>query len=186
MRKLRRLDEGTYISTRRFFQFAMHSKLFLYSAAPYAKYLIQANYLNDVHYVWCSEAWDFRAMRAGTLGSHVAVTSNPRDICSNLRRHVGDGHNPYAMNVRNRYAALTAGWVKEGKLSQDQSDEIAAILSSDNEDLWQPVLYVIRRDAVKERMEVVRRESRAGIGLEYIIRDLVPTEFDLLRLHDAG
>jgi hypothetical protein len=47
---------------------------------------------------------------------------------------------------------------------------------------WRPLIYVIHRPAVENRLIPVPAHQRAGIGDEYIIRDLARHEFDIVEL----
>jgi hypothetical protein len=60
----------------------------LYSTNAFLKYYIQNQYMNGVHYVWCSEVFDGGTAAAYTPTSLVGTSSNPKDIYRNLVRAI--------------------------------------------------------------------------------------------------
>ncbi len=45
---------------------------------------------------------------------------------------------------------------------------------------WRPLLYLISRNLVADRLELVPIEKRASVEKEYIIRDLQRSEFEII------
>jgi hypothetical protein len=152
----------------------------LYSTNPLIKLLLQERFFGDVHYVWCSESHDSGSADPYSIASHIPPSSNPRDIYRDLGRAVerGDKHNATIVRVRAMYAALSEQSVAAGTMGSDERDELLYIANGSDLTLWRPVLYVIPRDSVAGRLEVVPAERRAGAGQEFIIRDLARDEFD--------
>jgi|SRR5215467_1657838 len=155
----------------------------LYSTNVFLKHHIQQRYRKDVHYVWCSEAFDSGALARYTVGAGVPPTSNPVDIYRDLKEAVrrGDSHNAKILEQKASFLRLAVAWLDAREISQDESDEIVYLVTNAPFiTYWRPLIYVIPRGPVEGRLERVPAARCAGLGPEYIIRDLKGTEFDLI------
>jgi hypothetical protein len=119
-----------------------------------------------------------------SFGSLIPASSNPRDIYHELRRAVEtpDKHNSRIVGTRAFYVQHAAALHAEGKLSEAERDELIYFVTSADIKLWTPLLYLVERAAVAGRLEIVPPSKRAGHGLEYIIKDLRRTEFEIVEL----
>lgn len=130
--------------------------LVLYSTNPWIKFHIQQRWRGDVHYVWCSEVSDSTKALPGSVHSLVPATSNPvqiyRDLADACSR--GDRHNEKIRLIRRNYIARAASWVSDGSLKPEERDELVAMINSTEIRIWRPLLYIIPRQNVGDRVEL--------------------------------
>ena len=161
------------------------SSLILYSTNPWVKFHLQERFRKDKHYVWCSEYSDSRAAARGSLASLVPPSSNPVEIYMELASAVSrnDRHHSKIESIKANYLSLSAGWVSDGSMSTTDRDELVYMLEHAEMKYWRPMLYLIPRSSVDHaRLEAVHPSKRAGLGPEFIIKDLCSSEFELLEL----
>ena len=156
--------------------------LLLYSTNVFLKHVIQRKYRNDVHYVWCSEIFDAKTAPAYSLEALLPASSNPADIYRQLSRDVQsrDGHSAKIQEQKASFKALAIQWYDTGEIAAEARDEIIFLADKSSFEYWRPLLYIIPRTNVNDRLLTVPPERRAGIGSEYIITDLSRTEFDIV------
>ena len=151
----------------------------LYSTGTALAYKIAKEYYNNVHYVWCTEAFD-AALQPGT--------SNPRTLCSRYLEQI-QKNDRHANEIKNNKAGILKGALAkldERIINDDQFREIQARVAYAGNDEFYPVIYMINKRAVKKRLIVVNPEDKASdSSIEYIIKDLKRNEFDLIRIRDV-
>jgi hypothetical protein len=156
----------------------------LYSTNVLLKYLIQKKYQNDVHYVWCSEHFDSSKGPAYAIEALIPPSSNPVDIYRALNRAVAgrDRHDAKIAEQKASLLSLAVKWEQEGSISAQARDDITVFVKTAGFEMWRPVIYLIPRAAVEDRLMVVPAEKRAGFGTEYIVADLHGDEFDIIEV----
>jgi hypothetical protein len=156
----------------------------LYSTNPYIKLMIQERYESDLHYVWCSEAFDSSKKAAYGLAAVQAPSSDPFTIYKQLQSDVkrSDKHSAKIAAQKLSFAKLAAEWSTSGKITSEEAEEIAYMTDSADFSWWRPLLYVIASDRVKDRIQTVPIAKRASLGMEYIIPDLKRDEFDIVEI----
>jgi hypothetical protein len=156
----------------------------LYSTNVFLKLILQEKYANDRHFVWCSEHFDSQALSRYASSSQVAPSANPADIFREIKRDVdrGDLHSAKLSAQKASFIARAHEWEKAGSISNADREDIIFMVNHASSKDWRPLIYVIRRDAVAARLETVPANQRAGLGNEYIVRDLARNEFDILEL----
>ena len=156
----------------------------LYSTNVYLKYAIQRDYRDGVHYVWCSEHFDSTTVSRYACGSMVPPSSNPADIYRELRAAVerSDSHCSKIAEQKASLTTLAIKWEQSGEITTAQKEEIVYMVNNAPFDHWRPLIYVIPRVSVSDRLQLVPIEKRAGFGNEYIIDDLTKPEFELMEL----
>jgi hypothetical protein len=155
----------------------------LYSTNVFLKHHIQRTYRGDIHYVWCSEEFDSAALGRYAAGAGVPPSANPVDIYRRLKEAVrrGDTHDEKIAAQRASLLALAVRWADAGEISAEQRADIAYRINNAPFDHWRPLIYVIPRQPIEDRrLERVPAAQCAGLGPEFIIRDLHGTEFDLI------
>ena len=154
--------------------------MLLYSVNPKVKLIIQREFRNDHHYVWCSDRFDSATADPYSRASLVPPTSNPKKIYRDLKEACdsGDTHNAKINSIRAGYTALAQQWFDAGEITAEAKTEIVYLVGQQNFEIWKPVLYVIPRAPVEPRLQPVAPEKRAGAGAEFIITDLLGAEFD--------
>ena len=162
----------------------MASGALLFSTNPFLKHFLQKSYRSDTHYVWCSDVFDSQSLAQYEPGRLVPPSSNPADIYRRLLDDCarGDDHSALIAGWRATFTALALDWHAGGDITAELRDEIVLLAKSKDFRLWRPLLYVIPRDRVANRLKRVPIERRAGLGEEYIIEDLKGSEFDILEL----
>jgi hypothetical protein len=154
-----------------------------YSTNAWMKYYINENYHGGRHFIWCSEAFD--GQRRHVRGSPPPPrSSSPMEIYRELLSDVQsrDYHSAKITQQKHSLNSLAQKWLAEGGIGQIEFDEIATLVNAHDFNNWRPLIYVIPQRAIDPaRVQVVRPGSRAGaVGREYIIADLMASEFDVL------
>ena len=154
----------------------------LYSTNVFLKLVIQERYFHDIHFVWCSEYFDNEAAPKYSSGTLVPPSSNPASIYRALLQDV-KGQDKHSAKITAQKASFTARAIEnfnEGTISEEAKDEIIYIVDNTPFEYWRPLLYIIPSEFVKDRVDLVPIEKRAGLGNEYIIKDLKRNEFDIV------
>lgn len=152
----------------------------LYSQATEISYKINQKYYNDTHYVWCAEEPLSGYLQAGT--------SDPMERCNRILTAIysGDCHEHLIEENKKgiRLGALLKK--KEGIITEEQEEEIIALLRSAELSDFSPVLYIIPFELVKDNLEIAPDSQKASsTSVEYIIRNLKHYQFDVIHFDDA-
>jgi hypothetical protein len=75
---------------------------------------------------------------------------------------------------------MAVKWRTDGKINVDAEQEIVLLVDRADIRQWRPLIYVIQRDKVAERLRRVPLADRASLEMEYILEDLRPEEFDVI------
>lgn len=157
-------------------------QVLLYSVNAFLKQHIQCRYHGDKHYVWCSETYDSAATGAvGTAGTPLPPTSNPAEIYRSLKRDTdaGDTHSYKISEQRASLTRLARMWHKNGTITKDDRDDILYTVKVAGFREWRPIIYIIPRNLVQSRLQIVPIKKRAHpLAVEYILPDLHRSEFD--------
>jgi hypothetical protein len=158
----------------------------LYSANPWFATEVAIKYRGGRHFAWLCEFFDSaREAPAGTAGTLIAPSSNPRKIYEDLLHEyrAQEEHSRIIKDHRKTFTRLAREWLSIGEITKAQSEEIIASVRARSWRIWMPILYVIPRHAIDpSRITEVRRPDRAGYGQEYQIHDLLRNEFDIIDL----
>jgi hypothetical protein len=147
------------------------------------KFRIQRDFLGDIHYAWCSPVFDPSTLNRYARGALTPPSSDPKSIYNELAAAVrkGDEHASKITSQKAMLTGLAADLHNQGRLTQDQRDEIVAIVQGARFDDWRPLLYVIPcSPAIVARTTPVPRAKRASHEEEFVVADLRPTEFHML------
>jgi hypothetical protein len=158
----------------------------LYSANPWFATDIALKYRGGNYFALVSEYFDAERAPAGSAGSLIAPSSNPRKIYYDLLKDC-DGeeqHSRIITDHKKTFRRLAKGWLGSGDITPVQFDEIVASVNATSWKIWRPVLYVIPRSQILpvHRIKEVKRADRAGYGPELQITDLQRHEFDIIDL----
>jgi hypothetical protein len=158
----------------------------LYSANPWIAHQLALQYLNGVHFAWCSECYDPNSEAPTSAAAAIAPSSSPAGIIARLKAdcHGEDIHSDMIVRYRKTLKRLATGWRGNGTISDANLEEIRAVLKSSSWKMWHPLLYVIPRKPIEDagRLIAVPHAKRASFGPEYQITDLKPDEFDIIRM----
>lgn len=153
-------------------------QMLLYSTCTELAYRIAKQYYNDIHYVWCTEAFD-AAVQPGT--------SNPRTLCNRYLEQIikNDRH---ATEINNNKVGILKGAtakLKEGTITTQQYEEIKNRVAYAEMTEFYPVIYLIDKKAVNKRLIIVdKSDAASNNSIEYILDDLQGNEFEIIRLKD--
>ncbi len=158
------------------------AKHLLYATVTFMKFRIQRDYRNDVHYVWCSEHFDSTKLSTYAPGSKTARSADPAAVYRELAEDVatGDLHSAKIVSQRASLKDLAIRWETAGEITKDEKEEIVYMVDKAPFQEWRPLLYLIPRNLVADRLELVPIEKRASTEKEYIIRDLQRSEFEII------
>ena len=156
--------------------------LLLWSTNSWLKFYIQMKFRRNKHYVWCSPLFDAGSAGKYTIGSGQPPSSDPATIYRQLHTAVSkqDEHDQKISSQKVTLKALATEWLNTDEISQDEHDEILAILDRASIRDWRPLLFVIPYSNVCGKVDSVPRNLRASIEPEYIIHELEQGEFDVI------
>jgi hypothetical protein len=159
------------------------SSILLYSTNVKLKYDIQCRFRGNIHYVWCSENYDSRALARHAPGAGTPPTSNPAEIYEQLKAACSrqDRHDAKIVQQIAGIKARAVEWEKSAQITTTIRDEIIYLADHATFKDWQPLLYVIPSALVDSRLQVVPVALRASpVEMEFIIPDLKSDEFHIL------
>jgi hypothetical protein len=118
---------------------------FFYSANPWFATDVAVKYRNGRFFAWVSEYFDADHAPAGSAGSLIAPSSNPRKIYEDLLHdcNAEEQHSEPIKRHKKTFIRLARGWLAGGEINQDQYDEILASVKTPSWRIWRPVLYVL-------------------------------------------
>ncbi|BAK99687.1 hypothetical protein OBV_24890 [Oscillibacter valericigenes Sjm18-20] len=150
------------------------SHCFYYSVNSYLSHYINENFYEGIHYVWCAENF---------VEKRNPPSSNPKEIFLSLQKDVNrcDKH---SFKIESNKLGIVNGaelMLSRGLITQEQRDEILLLVNNAESELFSPLLYVIAKDKILERIETVPRLMRANLlSSEFLISNLKTDEFDII------
>ncbi len=144
----------------------------LYSVGTHLAYKIAKRYYKNIHYVWCTTAFN---------ASKQPPTSNPSKICKRYLEQIttGDRH---AKEIENNIAGILRGAKEKfgsGVINKKEYNEIRSIVSAAEYGSFFPMLYIIESEKVKNKCKEVSEADRASDdAVEYKVEDLMEDEFE--------
>jgi hypothetical protein len=155
--------------------------LVLYSTNTYLKFRIQREY-RETFFAWCSPVFEGKKRSRFDVGAGQPPSSDPHSIYWDLRNAVeqSDGHNTKINEQKTNIPALAVEWNNAGEITNPVCEEIAMLVSMASFKDWRPLIYVIPAAGLGARVELVARNRRASSEPEYIVKDLMKDEFDVI------
>lgn len=150
----------------------------LYSVGTHLAYKIAKRYYENVHYVWCTTAFN---------ASKQPPTSNPSKICRRYIEQIttGDSH---TMEIQNNCVGILKGAKAKfdsGIISEKEYNEIKNIVSVAEYESFFPMLYIIESEKVKNKCtEVPAIDKASDSSIEYKVEDLMENEFEPIFFKD--
>ena len=156
--------------------------MILYSTNVFLKFHIQQLYYNDLHYVWCSDNFDSAKVSAYSAGHLVPPSSNPADIYRQLKAETTkkDRHSSKILEQQNSIKNQAVRYHASGSITETAKEDIFFMVDNASFDDWRPLLYLIPKQPILSRVEQVPIAKRASNGMEFIIKDLLSTEFHVI------
>lgn len=147
----------------------------LFSIGTYFSYKINRRYYKNIHYVWCTTAFNNKKQ---------PITSNPQTICKRYIEQVvsGDRH---AIEIEANKAGILRGAqakLNDGIITKEEHDEICQLVNYADYADFLPVLYVIdaKKVGVTRCIEVDEKDKASDASVEYKILDLSEGEYLLI------
>lgn len=146
------------------------------------KHRIQSMFRNRHHYVWCSPTFEGAALPRYAIGAGQPASSDPASIYRQLHHAVrtNDGGDKKIIDQKKVLKALAIKWLANQEISADDRNEILAMVAKSAIIDWKPLIYVIPYGAVTGRAQLVPRKQRASHEPEYVLADIVETEFHII------
>ena len=148
----------------------------LYSTITELAYNIAVNYYDDVHFVWCTTAFDSFSQPG---------TSNPKTLCCRYIEQIYR-RDQHAVEVNNNKAGVLRGAsckLNAGVISQLQYEEICMRVRYAEPRMFLPVVLLINTNKVRNKCLAVQQADRAGLfSIEYKIENLLRTDFQAIFL----
>lgn len=118
------------------------------------------------------------------MSAVTAPSSDPCTIYKQLKIDTerADRHSAKITEQKLSLTKLAASWMADGSISSPEGEEIVYMAETADFRMWRPLLYVISRDKVANRIQEVPIAKRASLGMEYIIPDLKRDEFDIVEV----
>jgi hypothetical protein len=163
--------------------------LLLYSVNAFLAWAINERYYDGRHYVWCGEAFDTRALGPYSQYSSTPPSSAPREIYADLLKAVraGDRGSQKVAAVKLGIVNGARNKLSSGEIEQDVFDEISLVVDQSELRDCRPLLYVIPRDKVDEKLRGVEVSQRAHpLSVEYIAENVHSSEFDVIEFSDGS
>jgi hypothetical protein len=150
----------------------------LYSVGTQLAYNIAKKYYDNVHFVWCTTAFN---------NFKQPPTSNPSTICKRYLEQIttGDQHTKEIENnkvgiLRGAKAKLNTGIIDK----REYTNIRAAVLVAEYDSFF-PVLYIIKSEMVVNKcLEVSVDEKASPHSVEYKIVNLMKNEFEMIFFKD--
>ena len=148
----------------------------LYSTVTEMAYNIGRRYYGDVHFVWCTDSFDSQ-LQPGT--------SNPRKLCNDYIDQIRtkDRHAIYIENNKKGILRGAQAKLAQGIIDTREYDEIVRKIDVSDFEEYYPVIFLINKRAVKNRIQIVSPDDAASDhSVEYKIVDLKSQEFERIHL----
>lgn len=155
----------------------------VYSVNAFLAWAINERYYGGRHYVWCGEVFDAKAQGPYSEYSSTPPSSTPREVYSDLLKAVqaGDRGSQKVAAVKLGIINGARAKLSKGEISQEVFDEINLVVDQSELRDCRPLLYVIPRDRIEDKLSHVEVGQRAHpLSVEYIVENLHSSEFDLI------
>lgn len=154
-----------------------------YSTNSYLAYLINENFYNGIHFVWCSPVFDSSALAKYDIRRNIPPSSNPYRIYTSLKEDVMN-HDLHSTKIDSNKKGIKAGasiMLNKGLINEHEFAMIIKMVDSSNLNDYRPVLYLIPKSLVNGKLEMVDVDEKANpLSVEYRIIDLTRKEFEII------
>jgi len=134
--------------------------------------------------VWCTPAFAGQTLPRYAIGAAQPASSDPASIYQSLHKAVSTGDKGDARIAQWRLSlqGLAIDWHANGEITEQDRDEIVAIVQSAALAEFRPLIYAIPYASVvpEARVRLVDFALRASREPEYIIEDLKDGEFQII------
>ena len=159
----------------------MSDPLVLYSTNTRLAYIINERFYGQTHYVWCN--CYFSSEAAPRLEVDMPPSSTPLDIYRGYQ-HDLERKDRHSDNFRRNVSGVLRGMAAKrqaGVIGEEQCLELEAMVAQAHPEDFQPLLYVIPFQHVRELASPVAPSQRAALfAREFLIERLPRSLFDVL------
>lgn len=156
--------------------------LFLYSTNTELSYRLSRDFYNGRFYVWCSPVFEPPQDKLNKY-HRIPPSSSPYHIYTDLKQAV-ESQDLHNSKIKDNKTALKRGALKNfenGVIDEQELVKINYIIDHANIQDFKPVLYIIDRKSVGEKLEIVPVEEMANpLSCEYRIAELKESEFETI------
>lgn len=159
--------------------------LLYYSTNSYLAFQISENFYRGKHFVWCSPIFDSQAVDKYDIRRNIPPSSNPSMIYISLKTDVSlkDYHSSKIEANKKGLKAGASIMLQNGEINDFEFGFIMKMIDSSGIDDFRPLVYLIPKVLVDNRLEVVPVDERANpLGVEYKIIDLKRNEFEIIEI----
>ncbi len=154
-----------------------------YSTNSYLAYQINENFYNGIHFVWCSPVFDSSALAKFDIRKNIPPSSNPYKIYLSLKEDV-ENNDLHSSKIDSNKKGIKAGasiMLNKGLISEHEFAMIIRTVDTSSLKDYRPVLYLIPKTLVNQKLEVVDVDEKANpLSVEYRILDLTREEFEII------
>lgn len=166
-------------------QKSMKDNLLYYSTNTKLAYILNERFYSSNHFVWCSPVFDPEKLDAYDYRKRIPVSSSPYKIYKNLIDDIIslDMHSSKIEQNRNSLKKGAAIMLDKGFIDTDDFTRIIRIIDKATFQDFSPVIYLIPKELVKDKIQLVEIDSAANpMSTEFQIEGLSNTEFELIEI----
>ena len=157
--------------------------LLYYSTNTYLAFIINQNFYNKKHYVWCSPIFDSQSLGEYDIRKRIPPSSNPSKIYISLKEDIrlNDLHSSKIEQNKRGIKAGAAHMLRNNVITEHEFGLITKMVDSSSPSDYRPLVYLIPKEFVEDKIELVDVDSRANpLSVEYRIFNLEECEFEII------
>lgn len=161
----------------------MPENLLYFSTNTKISFILNEKFYNQRHFVWCAPVFDPRKENSYDTASLLGPTSSPCEIYETLKSEVSrsDRHSVKIDQNKIGLKKGAASKLEEEVITEQEFARITYYIDNATNLDFTPLLYIIPRDKVKDRIiEVHPKDTATLFGMEYQIKDLHRSEFSII------
>lgn len=155
----------------------MNKRKILFSVNTVLAYRISSTYYNNLHFVWCSDKYDYGMLQPSS--------SNPLTIVQRYLQDVYSRDDHSAIIKQNKEGLIRGAAIKRanGVVTEEVEKKIITIVNNADFEFFMPLLYVIPYNNVATICQPVSAEKKARFdSTEYIIEMLPRQSFEVINI----
>lgn len=163
----------------------MKDNLLYYSTNTKLAFILGERFYCSNHFVWCSPVFDPDKLDDYDFRKRIPVSSSPYKIYKSLKEDVLsiDMHSPKIEQNRSGLKKGAAIMLSKGVIDTDDFARIIKIIDKATIQDFTPIVYLIPKELVKNKIKIVEIESAANpLSTEFQIEGLSNAEFELIEI----
>lgn len=156
--------------------------LFLYSTNTELSYRLSRDFYNGRFFVWCSPVFEPPQDKLNKY-NRIPPSSSPFHIYMDLKKAV-ESQDLHSDKIKNNKTGLKKGALisfENGVIDEQELVKINYIIDNASIQDFKPILYIIDRKSVEEKLEIVPVHEMANpLSCEYRIAELKESEFETI------